>query len=151
MYNYSFDLHELIEDYTNYIIDYNWRHWEDDFTRELARTIYFIIEESQKPRIERNTIINQRDFLIENYNNSIGVLDEEEEEKALSLVERFCELGGGEYRICSECKSVMIDGYCVDSGREYYCGDECLHKHFTDEEWDEEYEDNKESYYTEWY
>ena len=143
---------ELVEDYTNYIINYNWRHWEDDFTRELAMTIYFIIEESQKPWIERDTIINQRDFLIDNYNDTTKMLDDEEEkENHLSLIERFCELGGGEYRICSECGNVMIDGFVVDGGCEYYCSDDCLHKHYTDEEWEEECEENEDSYYTEWY
>lgn len=44
----------------------------------------------------------------------------------------------------------MIVGYCIDSGLKYYCSDECLHKHYTKEEWLDMYEDGGDSYYTEW-
>ena len=57
---------------------------------------------------------------------------------------------GIEVRICSECGSLMEDGYVIDGGMQYYCGDECLHKHFTDEEWSEECENNYDSYWTHW-
>lgn len=53
-------------------------------------------------------------------------------------------------RICSECKEKMIEGYCINSGEEYYCSDKCLHKHYTEEEWLDMYEDGGDSYYTEW-
>ena len=53
-------------------------------------------------------------------------------------------------KICSECKEKMIEGYCIDAGLEYYCSDECLHKHYTEEEWLDMYEDGGDSYYTEW-
>lgn len=53
-------------------------------------------------------------------------------------------------RICSECKEKMIEGYCIDAGLEYYCSDECLHKHYTEKEWLDMYEDGGDSYYTEW-
>lgn len=53
------------------------------------------------------------------------------------------------FRVCSECGEPMIEGYIVGDGDTYYCSDECLHKHYTDEEWDEMYE-NYEGYYTEW-
>ncbi|MFR2314896.1 hypothetical protein [Terrisporobacter sp.] len=56
---------------------------------------------------------------------------------------------GVEVRICSECGALMEDGYVIDGGMQYYCGDECLHKHFTAEEWLEEYKNN-DSYWTEW-
>lgn len=54
-------------------------------------------------------------------------------------------------RICSICGKLMRAGYCLDSGAKYYCSDECLHHEFTDEEWEEEYNNNDQSYYTEWY
>lgn len=54
------------------------------------------------------------------------------------------------FRVCSECGEPMIEGYCVGDGWAYYCSDECLHKHFTDEEWEEAYE-NDEGYWTTWY
>ena len=52
-------------------------------------------------------------------------------------------------RICSECKEKMTEGYCIDAGLEYYCSDECLHKHYTKEEYLEMYDDGN-SYWTEW-
>lgn len=55
------------------------------------------------------------------------------------------------YRICSECGKHMYEGYCVDNGVEYYCSDECLHKHYTEEEWNEMYSDDGDSYWTTWY
>jgi hypothetical protein len=54
-------------------------------------------------------------------------------------------------RICDECGSAMSEGYCIDSGCEYYCSDACLHKHYTPEEWTAMYADGDgDSYYTEW-
>lgn len=53
-------------------------------------------------------------------------------------------------RRCSECGRLMREGYCVDSGVAYYCSNDCLHSDFSDEEWIEEYENNDQSYYTEW-
>jgi hypothetical protein len=37
-------------------------------------------------------------------------------------------------RICDECGKVMIEGYCLGGGEEYYCSDECLHKNYSHEE-----------------
>ena len=53
-------------------------------------------------------------------------------------------------RRCTQCGSLMREGYCVDMGAAYYCSDECLHSEFTDEEWAEECNNNEQSYYTEW-
>jgi hypothetical protein len=54
-------------------------------------------------------------------------------------------------RTCSECGKGMNEGYCFDGGRAYYCSDECLHKHFTPEEWEDWCDDCEgDSYYTEW-
>ena len=60
----------------------------------------------------------------------------------------------GEYRICSKCGDLMIDGYIVFE--DYYCSDECLHKDYSQEEYErlyEEYEDDINNYvfYTQWY
>lgn len=46
---------------------------------------------------------------------------------------------------------LMREGYCEDMGEAYYCSPDCLHTNFTDEEWDEECQNNDQSYYTEWY
>lgn len=54
-------------------------------------------------------------------------------------------------RTCSECGKEMKQGYCIENGMEYYCSDECLHKHYTEEEFEELYDGgNGESYWTEW-
>lgn len=55
------------------------------------------------------------------------------------------------FRVCSECGEPMIEGYCVGGGFAYYCSDECLHKHFTDEEWYEACEEDEDCYWTTWY
>ena len=54
-------------------------------------------------------------------------------------------------RTCSHCGDGMYEGYCIDNGEEYYCSDECLHKHYTEEEYLEMYDEgNGDSYWTEW-
>lgn len=56
-----------------------------------------------------------------------------------------------EPRTCSECGKDMTEGYCIENGLEYYCSDECLHKHYTDDEYNELYDNGYgDSYYTEW-
>ncbi len=56
-----------------------------------------------------------------------------------------------ETRTCSECHKEMTQGYCIENGEEYYCSDECLHKHYTQEEYLEMYDNgNGDSYWTEW-
>ena len=54
-------------------------------------------------------------------------------------------------RICSECKNKMNRGYVIENGLEYYCSDDCLHKHYTEKEYLELYNNGEgDSYYTEW-
>lgn len=54
-------------------------------------------------------------------------------------------------RICNECGNIMNEGYCIDNGCEYYCSEDCLHKHYTEEEYLKMYDNgNGDSYYTEW-
>ena len=54
-------------------------------------------------------------------------------------------------RTCSHCGKGMREGYCINAGEEYYCSDECLHEHYTEEEYLELYDDgNGDSYWTEW-
>ena len=63
------------------------------------------------------------------------------------LQDRIEDHGG---RICTECGAVITEGYCIAGGLEYYCDDECLHKHYTPEEREERYDDgNSDSYRTE--
>jgi len=55
-------------------------------------------------------------------------------------------------RVCSHCGKLMDEGYCIESGIDYYCSDECLHANMTEEEYLDLYNDGKgDSYYTEWY
>lgn len=40
-----------------------------------------------------------------------------------------------EIRVCDECGKLMVEGYCITGGEEYFCSDECLHKNYTPDEW----------------
>lgn len=44
---------------------------------------------------------------------------------------------GDKWRICSHCGKLMSEGYINKMGEptEYYCSDECLHRHYTPQEW----------------
>ena len=54
-------------------------------------------------------------------------------------------------RVCSECSKPMTEGYCIENGTEYYCSEECLHKHLTEEEYDNLYDEGRgNSYWTSW-
>ena len=54
-------------------------------------------------------------------------------------------------RCCSECGKPMTEGFCIDNGAEYYCSEECLHKHISEEEYQLLYDDgNGDSYWTSW-
>ena len=54
-------------------------------------------------------------------------------------------------RECTACGKGMNEGYCIESGMEYYCSDACLHTEITPEEWLELYNDGEgDSYWTDW-
>lgn len=53
------------------------------------------------------------------------------------------------YRICSACGKIMTEGYCIDDGLEYFCCDGCLHTRYSEEEYNEMFE-NDVAYWTEW-
>lgn len=54
-------------------------------------------------------------------------------------------------RRCSHCHKIMTEGYCIEGGQEYYCSDECLHEHMTDEEYLELYDcGSGDTYWTQW-
>lgn len=48
-------------------------------------------------------------------------------------------LEGGEWRVCSHCGKLMCEGYVnkMCEPIEYYCCDECLHQHYTPDEWEQ--------------
>ena len=59
-------------------------------------------------------------------------------------------------RQCDECGSGMNEGYVVNGGEEYYCTEECLHKHYSADEWiemcgdDDDDDNDSDSYWTDW-
>lgn len=53
-------------------------------------------------------------------------------------------------RRCNVCGAIMLAGFCVDDGNEYYCSGECLHKVYSEEEYLAMYDDDI-AYYTEWW
>lgn len=66
--------------------------------------------------------------------------------------EMTAEYFGGEFRICDVCGDAFDAGYYDGDGTgKYYCCDDCLHTDYTDEEWEEQYDEDGDSYYTEWY
>ena len=71
--------------------------------------------------------------------------------KALEIAIKIIEENKDNMRECSECGNLMLSGYCIENGLEYYCSDECLHKHLSNDEYMELYDDgNGDTYYTEW-
>ena len=54
-----------------------------------------------------------------------------------------------EVRICSHCNKLMIEGFIIGEGDEYYCSEDCLYQNLTKEEYNNMYEED-EAYYTEW-
>lgn len=68
------------------------------------------------------------------------------------MSEFTAELDTENLRICSECGKAFQEGFMVEGGLEYYCSDECLHKHYTEEEWLEMYDNgNSQSCWTTFY
>ena len=56
-----------------------------------------------------------------------------------------------ESRKCSHCGKEMNVGYCIRGGEEYYCSDDCLHEHYSEQEYLDLYDNgNGDSYWTEW-
>lgn len=54
-------------------------------------------------------------------------------------------------RTCSHCGKEMSEGFVIDNGMEYYCSEECLHQHYTHEEYMELYDDGEgDTYWTQW-
>ena len=54
-------------------------------------------------------------------------------------------------RVCSHCGKPMSWGYLIECGDTYYCSDECLHQHISEEEFEALYDEGRgDSYYTSW-
>ena len=56
-----------------------------------------------------------------------------------------------ELNVCSDCGKIIDSGYVIDNDwiLEYYCSDECLHKHYTAKKYNQMYNEET-AYYTEW-
>lgn len=54
-----------------------------------------------------------------------------------------------EPRICTNCGKPMREGYVIDDGWEYFCGDECLYAWYSEEEYDVLCQQDA-AYWTEW-
>ena len=52
-------------------------------------------------------------------------------------------------RVCSHCRKLMKNGYVFYDGEAYYCSDECLHQHFSEEEYMQAYH-RDDAYWSEW-
>lgn len=53
-------------------------------------------------------------------------------------------------RICNECGNELKAGFVIEGGTEYYCSEKCLHKHYTEKEYLDLYDNGDgDSYYTE--
>lgn len=53
-------------------------------------------------------------------------------------------------RVCTHCENLMISGFVVNEGEEYYCSETCLHTKYSKKEWTKMYDEGKgDSYYTE--
>ena len=50
---------------------------------------------------------------------------------------------------CDVCGRLMLDGYIVYGGAEYYCSKKCLLTVYTEEEYQEMY-DEDDAFWTEW-
>ena len=90
------------------------------------------------------------DAFAESFVNREG-LEEPDCRRIVDALIKYSDEKGKPCRRCSICGRLMREGYCQDMGYRYYCGTECLHKDFTDEEWLEECKNNDQSYYTEWF
>ena len=54
-------------------------------------------------------------------------------------------------RVCSNCNSIMLEGYCIEDGTEYYCSDRCLLENMSYNQFLSLYDEgNGDSYWTEW-
>ena len=83
------------------------------------------------------------------------IQDLEEENERLTEKVRIQELMIADMergRRCNVCNAVMEDGFIVEKAfiNEYYCSEECRRKKYTDEQYQEMFE-NDEAYWTEWY
>lgn len=80
-------------------------------------------------------------------------LDNTAEIDAQEIADELSECGI-ELRVCDTCGHLMIEGYILYDGDEYYCSNECMLEQYTEEEKEEILKeadtDEGTSYWTEW-
>lgn len=63
------------------------------------------------------------------------------------MIEEFSDC----FRVCDECKQIMFSGFVINGGDEHYCSEECLHKHYSQEEYLQmNAENDDDNYWTQW-
>lgn len=93
---------------------------------------------------------NQQDF-IEHDDTGIFQKDVDALHLAITIIKDYDIESSNYLRECSECGHLMGNGYVIESGLEYYCSDECLHKNISEEEYLKLYDNgNGDTYWTEW-
>lgn len=103
---------------------------------DTAQEAYVISQNMELPKYYQEWSWDTRRVRDENWEDRIVDLTNWEEED--------------NKRICDECWKETKEWYCINWWEEYYCSDECLHKHITPEEREELYDDwNWDSYWTE--
>lgn len=84
----------------------------------------------------------------------LEVMEENISDENVKIMVWYNPMGSLEYeelRVCSECGKFMDSGYVIENGLEYYCNNECLHKHYSDDEYNKMYDNgNGDSYWTSW-
>ncbi len=100
--------------------------------------------------VEADNLAEALDKVQEQYDNEEITLDYNDfKDVDIRQYIPYIEMGNDDKRYCSECGNEMTQGYCINDGLEYYCNDDCLHKHYTQEEYDKMY-DSDYAYWTEW-
>lgn len=51
---------------------------------------------------------------------------------------------------CSDCGTIMDEGYVLYDGEAYYCSDSCLYEHFSEDDYEEAFQ-QAEACWMEWY
>lgn len=128
--------------------------------------------------IDSNNIDYERDLVIADKQYNILKLDKESYEyfvkKMLAIYEQYPKLQGYCFnydhnrnwneifndleiewknegiRICSCCGKIMREGYSLESWGEYYCSTECLFKNYTEDEYQELFDIDEGTGWTEW-
>lgn len=101
-----------------------------------------------KVEIELKDYIN----LIQKLNNVFNENDRGARHDFAVSIQEELERFDLEVRVCTSCLKIMIEGYVIEGGMDYYCSDKCLEYDMTLEEFEQSYGDgDTESYWTEWF